>query len=86
MTLQLEPAIAEALSVLASAQGLSIEEYLKRLVARELPPFPEDAAQTSGMVEENGLLVYRTGNPLPAQVVDYAIRRAREERAQHLAG
>jgi hypothetical protein len=40
----------------------------------------------TGMVEENGLLVYRTGNPLPAQVVDDAVRRSREERSLYLLG
>jgi hypothetical protein len=30
------------------------------------------------MVRENGLLVYRTGKPLPVQAVDDAIRRSRE--------
>jgi len=38
----------------------------------------------SGMVEENGLLVYRTGNPLPTRVVDEAIQRSREARSLHL--
>jgi hypothetical protein len=33
------------------------------------------------MVWENGLLVYRTGKPLPSHVVDDAILRSREERS-----
>ena len=40
----------------------------------------------SGMVWENGLLVYRTGRPLPAHLVNDVIRRSREERAQHILG
>jgi hypothetical protein len=40
----------------------------------------------SGMVSENGLLVYSTGKPLPAQVVDEAIRRSREERSKRILG
>jgi hypothetical protein len=38
------------------------------------------------MAAENGLLVYRTGKPLPAQVVDEAIRRSREERSKRILG
>ena len=49
-------------------------------------PAPASGEYASGMVEENGLLVYRTGKPLPAQVVDDAIRRSREERSSHLLG
>ena len=37
MTLDLRPEIAQGLETLASAQGLSVEDYLQRLVARELP-------------------------------------------------
>jgi hypothetical protein len=40
----------------------------------------------SGMVEENGIPVYRTGKPLPVSMVDDAIRRSREERSLHLLG
>ncbi len=40
----------------------------------------------SGMVAENGLLVCRTGKPLPAEVVDEAIRRIREERSERILG
>ena len=67
MTLDLKPEIAAALAALASAQGLSVEDYLEQLVKKELPLQPEDAARQegSGMVRENGLYVYRTGRPLP---------------------
>ena len=37
MTLDLRPEIAQGLETLASAQGISVEAYLQRLVARELP-------------------------------------------------
>jgi hypothetical protein len=67
VTLDLKPEIAAALETLASAQGLSVEDYLERLVEKELPLKPEDASRQegSGMVWENGLYVYRTGRPLP---------------------
>ena len=88
MTLDLRPEIAAGLEALASAQGLSVEDYLQQLIARELPASAADSAssQESGMVLENGLLVYRTGKPLPARLVNEAIRRSREERSQHILG
>jgi hypothetical protein len=88
MTLDLRPEIAAGLEALASAQGLSVEDYLQWLVARELPAKTADSATPleSGMILENGLLVYRTGKPLPAHVVDEAIRRSREDRSQQILG
>ena len=88
MTLDVKPEVAAALEALASAQGLSVEDYLEQLVERELPPKPEDTAlsEGSGMVRENGLFVYCTGRPLPLRVVDDAIRQVREERARHILG
>jgi len=88
MTLDVKPEIAAALEALASAKGLSVEDYLEQLVENQLPLKLEDAtrAEGSGMVWENGLFVYRTGRPLPLRVVDDAIRQVREERAQHILG
>jgi hypothetical protein len=65
MTLHLRPDVAARLEALAAAQGLSVDDYLQQLVERELPatgaePLPSEG---SGMVWENGLLVYRTGKP-----------------------
>jgi methionine salvage enolase-phosphatase E1 len=87
VTLDLKPEIAAALEALASAQGVSVEEYVEQLVEKELPLKPEDAtrSESSGMVWENGLFVYHTGR-LPLRVVDDAIRQVREERAQHILG
>ncbi len=88
MTLDLKPEIVAALEALASAQGLSVEDYLAQFVEKELPLTPENGANSegSGMVWEDGLYVYRTGRPLPSHVVDDAVRQAREERAQHIFG
>jgi hypothetical protein len=88
MTLDVKAEVAAALEALASAQGLSVEQYLERLVQKELPLQGEDTAgsETSGMVPESGLLVYRTGKPLPLHLVDDAIRQVREERAQRILG
>ncbi len=88
MTLDLKPDIAAALEALASAKGLSAEDYFAVLVQKELPLKLEDASgsEGGGMVWENGLFVYRTGRPLTVRVVDDAIHQAREERAQHILG
>jgi hypothetical protein len=88
MTLNLKSELAAALESLAAAQGLSVEDYLQQLVERELPAVTSEPApsESSGMVRESGLLVYRTGKPLPARVVDEAIRRSREERSKHILG
>ena len=86
MSLDLRPEVAAALQALASAKGLSVEEYLERLVQKELPLQQEEAtgSKASGMVWENGLFVYRTGKPLPSHVLDDVIRQVREERMQHI--
>ena len=88
MTLDVKPEVAAALEALASAQGLSVEDYLEQLVEHELPLKLKGATRSegSGMVWEDGLFVYRTGRPLPLRAVDDAIRQVREERAQHILG
>lgn len=86
MTLEVKPEVAAALEALASAAGLSVEDYLQQLVEKQLPPSPETAipSEQSGMTWENGLFVYRTGRPLPPGVLDDALRQTREERAQRI--
>ena len=88
MTLDVKPEIAAALETLAAAKGLSVEDYLQQLVENQLPLEPANGtgSESSGMVWENGLFVYRTGKPLPSSVIDDAIRQVREERAQHILG
>lgn len=87
MTLDLKPEIAAALQALASAKGLSVEDYLAQLIDREVPlNLPEASSEASGMVWENGLFVYRTGRPLPLRTIDDAVRQVREERARHIVG
>jgi hypothetical protein len=44
--MDLRPEIAQGLETLASACGLSVEDYLQQLVARELPPTAADAPAT----------------------------------------
>jgi hypothetical protein len=86
MTLHLTPEVAAGLKALAAAQGLSIEGYLQQLVARELPSEPSASSKAGGMVWENGLFVYRTGNPLPAHILEDALRHLRKDRSAHVLG
>ena len=90
MTLHLRPETQAKLTAIAAAHGLTADDYLEALVEREVliespETSPKEAA--SGMVvEESGLRVYRTGKPIPASLVDNALRRSREERSLHILG
>jgi len=66
-----------------------VEDYRQQLVERELSAKPEGtgASEGSGMFWENGLLVYRTGRPVPQGIVDDLIRRwPRRRRARRILG
>lgn len=74
MTLDLRPEIADALAALASARGLSVEDYVKELVEREQPA-PPPVAKT---VFEQGLGLF--GSPEDAALLDQVVSLAYEER------
>lgn len=89
MTFHLSPETQARLEAVAAAHGLSADDYLEALVERELlfetsETVPNEPS--SGMVDEDGVQVYRTGKPLPISLIDSAIHRAREERSLHLLG
>lgn len=87
MTLELRPEIAAGLETLASALGLSIEDYLQELVERELPAtMRESPSAEGGITIEDGLPIYRSSNPAAASVFNYAIERSREERSRQILG
>jgi hypothetical protein len=88
MTLHLRPELAAGLETLASEQGLSVEAYLEQMVKRELPARGVEAepAEGSGMVWEDGLLIYGEGAPLSTGVIENALKRSREERLHHILG
>ena len=89
MTLNLTSDIAAGLTTIAAARGLSVEDYLRQIVEDELATAQADeipGKEGSGMVLENGLLIYGAGTALPTAVVDNAIRRSRDERSHHLLG
>jgi hypothetical protein len=92
VTLNLKPEVEAGLVDQAREADMTLEGYLESLIERELPDVSVEAEQSvaaeeseeSGMVWEDGLLVYRTGRPLPAYIIDNAVKRSREERARHL--
>jgi hypothetical protein len=89
MTIDLKPEIVAGLAAVAATHGLSVEDYLKELIESELPlPMPDMRAPDagSGMIWEDGLLIYGAGTPLPVGFLDDAIRRSREERSRHILG
>lgn len=89
MDVHLKPEIETRLAACAEALGIGIDEYLEALIERELAielTISTGAQSGSGMLEENGLRVYRTGKPLPITVIDDAIRRARDERSLGILG
>ena len=88
ITLHLKPDIAGGLESAASELGLSVEQYLVQLVERELflNASHASAPEETGMVWENGLLVYRSGKPLPAHFITDEIQRARAERSERILG
>jgi hypothetical protein len=80
----LKPEIVAGLAALAATHSLSVEDYLKDLIEKELPlPMPDLRASDggSGMIWKDGLLIYGAGGFL-----DDAIRRSREERSRHILG
>jgi len=44
------------------------------------------SSEGTGMICEDGLLIYGSGTALPAGFIDNAVRRSRDERSQHLWG
>jgi hypothetical protein len=84
--LNLKPEIAAGLQALANAQGLSVEEYIKQLVEKELSlaDLETEKCEDDGMVWEDGLFVYRTGRPLPPHIIGNAVRHLREERMERI--
>ena len=88
VTLNLKPEVEAGLAAHAQATGMTLEDYLQRLIERDVSADAVETSQQegSGMVWENGLFIYGTGSALPAGFIDNAIQRSRDERSQHLIG
>ncbi len=90
MVVHLSPETEAQLAKTASSLGLSPDEYVETIVKRELAGFPhsEAAFDCSGgmIVDESGLRVYRTNQPVPEEMVDDAVRGLRADRARRILG
>ena len=88
VNLELAPEIEAGLLTEAQAFGMTPARYLQLLLERELGAGVGESVRNerTGMIQENGLLVYKTGRPLPACVVDEAISSCREQRSRQLLG
>ena len=88
MSVHLRPETEARLTALAAASGVSVDDYLAALVEREAPrdELVPSSETESGMIWENGLHVYRTGKPLPLELVNDTVRRTRDERMMHIIG
>ena len=88
ITLNFKPEVEAGLAAHAQATGMTLEDYLQRLVERDISVDAVETSQQegSGMVWENGLFIYGAGSALPAGFIDNAIQRSRDERSQYLLG
>jgi hypothetical protein len=86
VTLDLKPEIAAALEALASAEGLSVEDYLEQFVEKAVQIKPKDDTRSEAVRWFGKTGYLSTVLALPLRVVDDAIGQAREERAQHILG
>ena len=95
MTIEIHRPDLEALIMKRMKAGAfqNVEDVLMQALETAPPPEknsrPDETAlleTDSGMVEENGLRVYRTGKPMPLELVNEVIRRSRDERMMHIVG
>lgn len=88
ITLELRPELEAGFLAQADAVGVTPENYLSLLVERELSAqeIPDDPDEGSGMVWEDGLLVHRTGKPLPAYLALDPVGYFRDQRTRHILG
>jgi hypothetical protein len=88
MTLHLRPETQARLEANAAALGLSVDDYLEALVERDALPVSQEESAPSGaqFQQEHGIWVYRTGDPMPALLVDDTLDAVRREREARLLG
>ena len=83
MTLHLKPETEAKLEAQAAARGVSVDEYVEDLVEREV----DETVPDQGTFERrNGLLVYRTGEPMTPEMVAETLDAIRREREDHVLG
>lgn len=79
LTLNLPPDIERAYLDAATAKGVALDLLVAEVLITNLP-------EVSGLVEEDGLIVYKTGAPLPPAYLEDALRSSREERHRQILG
>ncbi len=84
--LHLKPELEAGLMAQARAVGTTPEVHVQHLVEKDLSSGPTEVipSDASGMVCDNGLLVYGAGTALPAGFLDHALRQNRDERGWNL--
>ena len=86
MSVHLKPETEARITALAVASGMSVDDYLAALFAKESPgnePPATPDSRNAQFQKEHGIWVYRTGVPMPPALVEdtlETIRRQREER------
>ena len=70
MTLHLRPEIAAGLKALAAAQGLSVEDYLKQLVERELSSNEPEITPHPRLNAEEWADSFPKAPPIPDQALN----------------
>ena len=74
----------------ATARGVALDSFVTEVLINQSPAeapnaFPEKS-EVHGLTEEEGLVVYKTGRPLPAGHLDEASRRSRDQRGVQVLG
>jgi hypothetical protein len=87
VTLNLGPEVEAGLLAHAQSAGVTPEEYLRQLVERDLAIQPADSEnpEGSGMLWEDGLLIYGAGSTLPASLMMRSDAPAKQDRIIFLA-
>jgi hypothetical protein len=83
VTLNLPPDVERAYVDAASAKGVDLDSLLTEILISQSQQAPSEA---HGLVDEDGLVVYKTGRPLPEGYLEEALRRSRDERSLQILG
>lgn len=88
MTLHLRPEVEAKLNAVAAAHGVSAGDYLEALVERELlaSPVDEISSHRNQFQKEQGIWVYRTGDPMPLSLAEDTLDAIRRERETGIFG
>lgn len=81
MTIHLPEDIEQAYAAAARDRGVSLDVLVTDVLVSHMPAAVTEPAQSSGIwIEENGIPVLRTGQPLDPSIVDDTLDAIRRER------